>query len=70
MRDIAHEQIAASAREQLLLRLMDIKIHQRNRGGLLPQSLLAELHKIESELYCRRTGIQSEPWVTHVGRGA
>jgi hypothetical protein len=31
---------------------------------------LSELHRIESELYCRERGIPSEPWVTHTRRGA
>ena len=70
MRDIAHEQISTSTTEELDARYEELRSRLYAQRGYLPQDEMAELHRIESELYCRRTGIQSEPWVTHVGRGA
>ena len=49
MRDIAHEQIAASTTEELDARRQDILKGMRLYG--FSQDILAELHKIESELY-------------------
>ena len=67
IRDIAHEQVAGSTTEQLHARQSDLRIECRARGGVLPPDKLAELHKIESELYCRSVGIESVPWVTWAG---
>ena len=69
IRDIAHEQIAASTTEELRERRRELEQEAFLAGGL-PLDKLAEHHGILSELYCRQVGIRSEPWVTHVGRGA
>jgi len=69
MRDIAHEQIAASTTDELKERRYELE-WEIVRVGVLPTHELAEYHRILSELYCRERGIQSQPWVTHVGRGA
>lgn len=68
-RDIAHEQVSGSTTEQLRARQSDLRSECRARGGVLPPDKLAELHKIESELYCRSVGIESMPWVTWAGLG-
>lgn len=66
MRDIDHEQIAASTDAQLTDRLEDI----RRRAFLISGTRcyqhreLREMHGIISELYCRACLIESQPWVT------
>lgn len=67
-RDIAHEQVSGSTTEQLRSRQAELEATLIQRGGLPPEKL-AELHQIWSELYCRASGIKSEPWLTHVGIG-
>lgn len=69
MRDIAHEQISASTTEELRDRRRELEGRIICFGVLSPHDL-AEYHRILSELYCRHAGISSEPWVTHVVRGA
>jgi len=67
IRDIAHEQVRGGTTEQLHARQFELRAECRARGGVLPPDKLAELHKIESELYCRSVGIESVPWVTWAG---
>lgn len=69
-RDIAHEQVSGSTTEQLRSRRAELESSLIRRGGVLPPKQLDELHRIWSELYCRESGIRSEPWVTHTRRGA
>lgn len=70
-RDIAHEQVSGSTTDQLRSRRAELEATLIQRGGLSPNKL-AELHRIWSELYCRESGIKSEPWVTwaELRRGA
>jgi hypothetical protein len=60
MRDIAHEQIAASTDAELRARLAVLE-----RQWWIPLDLLRELQGIRSELFCRARSLESKPWVTY-----
>ena len=66
IRDIAHEQISASTDAELQDRLAVLTGRMdRSWNHTLPQDLLSEYHKIQSELFCRANNIVSKPWVTY-----
>jgi hypothetical protein len=69
-RDIEHEQISSSTDEQLAARKAQIEAHGRtytvNGTSTYPPKELRELQRIESEMYNRKRGTPSEPWVTTV----
>lgn len=54
-RDIGHEQISGSSSEELLAEL---------RRRALDEKQARELQGIKSELFCRETGRESEPFTT------
>lgn len=70
-RDIEHEQISGSTTEQLVRRLEEIRkgaiplLSVNNLPVYMPKDL-REMQRILSEIYCRETGIASEPHVIHV----
>ncbi len=67
-RDVEHEQISQSTDQELADRLAAIESKGTVVNGLkcYPPAQLRELQRIQSELYCRKNGIASQPHTTAV----